>query len=56
MLSQKKHKERHFFLELMKDIDVVDVGAFIMNLVKHRKVKLGTELKQITFWNRGIIF
>jgi hypothetical protein len=29
----------YFIVDLMKVIDVVDVAAFIMNLVKHRKVE-----------------
>jgi hypothetical protein len=43
-------------VDLMKVIDVVDDGAFLMNLVKHLKLQVGTELKQLIFWNGGRIF
>ena len=43
MLSPKKTLwKTYFIVDLMMVIDVVDVAAFIMNMVKQRKVQLGT--------------
>lgn len=53
---KKARWKKYFIVDLMKVIDVVDDGAFLMNLVKHLKLQVGTELKQLIFWNGGRIF